>query len=398
MRRYGRYKKLQRNENESVKDYKIRLCENKDLLGLTWQTIANAINKEAGENYTESSYRKWWASFRDGCEYQKRKSLDGDAIIKEYELKRIQFEKERQRFFDQRNSYSRMVRPDARHDELIDILQNTISEMENGKFEPIVPKIINSDNDLLVQLNDLHIGANVKNAWNTYNTDVCKKYLQQYIKAVYDIQATHNSKNCFVSLGGDLINGAIHPTIAIENKENVVQQVMVAAQLISDFIYAMCSIFENVSVAVVAGNHSRLGRKEESLYQERLDDLIPWYAKARLQDVNNVTFLENIDTTMCMMKIRGLKYVGVHGDYDNGRQALQSLNIMNDSDIYAVATGHRHHNLCDRLNKVKILMSGSMLGMDSYCIEKRIVGIPQQLVSVCDETGVVASYDVNFKQ
>lgn len=390
---------MQRNEGESVKDYKIRLCENKDLVSpkLTWEDIAKLINTETGDTFSESSYRKWWASFQDGREYQKRLSISGEALIKEYELKRIEFEKERQRFFDQRNSYSRMLRPNARHDELIEIVQRTIAETENCAFADVVPVKINSNNDLLVQLNDLHIGANVKNAWNTYNSDVCRAYLQQYLQKIADVAETHKAENCFVSVGGDIIHGANYYSIAVENKENVIQQIKVAAQMLSEFVYELAKMFSHVNIAIVAGNHSRMGKKEETLYQERLDDLIPWYMQAKLMNVNNVSFVENIDVSMSMLNIRGKKYVSVHGDYENGRQALQTLNIMNGEDVYAILTGHRHHLLIDFLNNIRIMMSGSMLGMDSYCIEKRTVGIPQQLLSVCDASGVVASYDVNFK-
>jgi len=50
----------------------------------------------------------------------------------------------------------------------------------------------------------------------------------------------------------------------------------------------------------------------------------------------------------------------------------------------------------DYVNNIKIIMAGSFLGMDDYCISKRIIGIPQQLVCVCDENGVRCNYDICF--
>lgn len=386
---------MQRNESESVKDYKIRLCENKDILGLTWQTISDTINKETGENFSESSYRKWWASFQDGREYQKRKNMDNDTILKEYELKRIGFEKERQRFFDQRSSYSKMMRSDARQDELKEILADTIERIPNGKYTFTEPVKINSDNDMIVTLNDLHIGANVKNAWNIYNTDVCKKYLVQYLQEIRNIKATHNSENCFLVCNGDLINGNIHYEIAVENKENLIEQIMTAAQLVSEFAFELSKMFNHVTVGVVAGNHSRVGEKDKSLYKERLDDLILWYVKAKLQNIANVDYIENIDVTMNTMEVRSKRYLNCHGDYESGKQALTSLNIMG-GNVYAVIGAHKHHNEQSYINNVKVLMGGSMLGMDDFCVTKRIVGIPQQMVCICTDNGVKAIYDVNF--
>ena len=46
--------------NESFKDYKIRLCKNKENYSLSWKDIAELLNKVSGNNFGESAYRKWW--------------------------------------------------------------------------------------------------------------------------------------------------------------------------------------------------------------------------------------------------------------------------------------------------------------------------------------------------
>ena len=171
---------------------------------------------------------------------------------------------------------------------------------------------------------------------------------------------------------------------------------MGVSELISQFLAELSKHFNNVVFTVVAGNHSRLGNKDESLKNERLDDLIPWYVKARLQNLNNIIITKNIDNTMSVVDIRNKKYVCVHGDYDSGKSAIQSLVLMSGQDVYAVCCGHLHHNSMDYINNIKVIMAGSFLGMDDYCISKRIIGIPQQLVCVCDENGVRCSYDVCF--
>ena len=39
-------------------------------------------------------------------------------------------------------------------------------------------------------------------------------------------------------------------------------------------------------------------------------------------------------------------------------------------------------------------MAGSFQGMDSFCVEKRIVGEPEQMVCVCDDGGIRCHYDI----
>ena len=41
-------------------------------------------------------------------------------------------------------------------------------------------------------------------------------------------------------------------------------------------------------------------------------------------------------------------------------------------------------------------MAGSFLGMDDYCVEKRIMGMQQQLICVCSYDGLEAYCDVDF--
>ena len=48
--------KLQRNE--STKEYITRICQNKELYGLTWKDIANQVALNTGMKRDESCYRK----------------------------------------------------------------------------------------------------------------------------------------------------------------------------------------------------------------------------------------------------------------------------------------------------------------------------------------------------
>lgn len=66
-----------KGKNENILEYKIRLCENKNALNLTWKDIAKLINKETGNNFGESSYRKWYSAFNEGRNYNnKNENID----------------------------------------------------------------------------------------------------------------------------------------------------------------------------------------------------------------------------------------------------------------------------------------------------------------------------------
>jgi len=383
---------------ESDYDYIIRLIEGKSN-GIYDIDYVELFKLAFGVTLNSDECRKRYYGLKMLLPYldkEKIINISDDKILNEYEQKLQELQKEKIKVLDERTSYKKMLRDVSRWKEIYEIIDRTIKNGDLPLIEYQYKHIQHTDNDLMVSMNDIHFGADIENAWNKYNSDILKERLKEYLNQILTIKELHNSENCFVNANGDLINGVIHPSVLISNRENIIEQIMGVSELISQFLAELSKHFNNVVFTVVAGNHSRLGNKDESLKNERLDDLIPWYVKARLQNLNNIIITKNIDNTMSVVDIRNKKYVCVHGDYDSGKSAIQSLALMSGQNVYAVCCGHLHHNSMDYVNNIKIIMAGSFLGMDDYCISKRIIGIPQQLVCVCDENGVRCNYDICF--
>lgn len=323
-------------------------------------------------------------------------SVIDNNILSELDAKMIELRKERQKFYDQRNAFNKIVRERSRQEELNEILVDAVKygNLPRLNYEPTY--IEPSTNDLLVSLNDIHYGINISNAWNTYNPAVCRDMMRKYLNRILDIAQTHHSENCIVYNCGDSISGKIHLTIQITNKENVVEQIKGVSELIAEFLAELSSHFNKVKYVSVSGNHSRLDTKENSPYDERMDDLIEWYLTARLHDFENIQIdtQSRIDATMFITDIRGKTYCGVHGDFDGSATKISALQTMAQRPLYAILSGHKHHNMCDEVQGIKTIMAGSFLGIDDFCIQKRIFGKPEQMVCVCDSTGIVCHYDI----
>lgn len=314
--------------------------------------------------------------------------------------KRIELQKERQKFFDQRNAFNKLLRERSRQEELNEILAEAIQSGNLPRLNYHRNEVEPSNNDLLVSLNDIHYGANVQNYWNTYNSDVCREMMCRYLDRIISIAETHGSENCIVWANGDEISGNIHQSIAVTNKENVIEQIKGVSELIAEFLAELSGHFRHITFVSVAGNHSRIEQnKDKALVSERLDDLVEWYLCARLQNFENITIGggEKIDNTMYLVDVRGKTYCGVHGDFDGSAGKVQSLQTMAGRPLYAVLTGHLHHNKMDEVQGVKTIMAGSFLGMDDYCVQKRIYGRAEQMVCVCDSSGIRCSYDIPLK-
>ena len=332
----------------------------------------------------------------DAIEAEREGLYDTD-ILSELDAKKIELQKEKQKFFDQRTAFNKVVRERSRQEELNEILIESIRGGNLPSLQYVPSDVQSTDNDLMVSLNDIHYGIEIDNYWNTYNSEVCADMMKRYLDRILNIKKTHGSENCIVWANGDLISGSIHYSIAVQNKENVIEQIKGVSELISEFLAELSKHFKEVTYVSVAGNHSRISpNKDNALKDERLDDLVEWYLKARLADFENVTIGggEKIDETIYSINVRGKNYCGVHGDYDSTASKIAMLQALTERQVYAVLSGHLHHNAIDEVQGVKTVMAGSFVGMDDYCIQKRIYGRPEQLVLVCNEDGIVCSYDI----
>lgn len=391
---------IERMENESKFDYHRRLVYGK----LVDKTLADVDYSELselvyGQPYSSDVSRRMLYGSRRTLELMDEERAAGcgsSAYADEIDAKMIELRKERQKFYDMRNAFNRVIRERSRQEELNEIL---VSAVQSGNlprlsYEPAY--IEPSDNDLLCSLNDIHYGIDIHNAWNTYNPEICRKMMCRYLDRIIAIAERHGSENCYVFNNGDSISGRIHLTVQLANKENVIEQVKGVSELIAEFLAELSKHFNTVTFVSVSGNHSRLDTKDNSPLDERLDDLIDWYLSARLQNFENIIVggSEKIDSTMYLLDIRGKTYAGVHGDFDGSATKIAALQTMAQRPLYAVLSGHLHHNKIDEVQGVKTIMAGSFMGMDDFCIQKRIYGKPEQMVCVCDDTGIVCYYDI----
>jgi predicted phosphodiesterase len=192
---------------------------------------------------------------------------------------------------------------------------------------------------------------------------------------------------------GDLISGEIHFTTQLENRENVTEQVQKAGEYISAFAYEISKHFNSLYINGIAGNHSRTSYKDCVLRGNRLDNLIPWYMKAKLSHIENIEFIDgyNYDPTIGVCEIRGKSYLMVHGDYDKFTDAgVAKLVMMLGFKPEAVFCGHLHKCSYDESADVRLIRSGSFCGtVDDYTISKRLSGKPTQMICAVNSEGVI---------
>ena len=371
----------------------------------SWKEITPTLNKqlrEEDEYYDESAYRKKYQAAKKF--YDEIFSQQGEEDFKKEQEELLrEIKKEKIKLRDERTESNRGIRIEARVEDKLDYLEDIISKQGKIDYKPLKPEErkaiqIKSDNDLIIMLSDLHIGQTFASAWGRYDLEVAKDRMQQYLHKIIEIKDRHNSENCFVTLQGDMISNSIHKSIAITNRENVIEQVIEASEMVTSFLAELSRYFNNVTVASVVGNHSRIDKKEDALKDERLDTIIEWYAKSKLEDFENIEFVDAFDNTFTSFVVRDKVYFVVHGDYDQMNQSgLAKLSMMAGFFPYCVLFGHKHFPATTEINGIKLVQSGSLPGSgDDHTIELRLSGKPSQTVLVCTDKGIECNYTVEL--
>lgn len=394
---------LKKQVNETNNQFIWRLASAKDNgeLDYSWQQLADIFNAECGgDKQTESSYRKAYQyakKFYDDvfCNFE-----DSDEINRINAAKEELF-KERVKLTDERTSLNAKLRQQARHERSIDLLEDAIHNVCTNKYEAIcVDQSTRSGKDVICCLADIHYGMAFDNFVGKYDPDIANRRLNDYAKKVITIGKENSADNCYVTILGDCISGNIHKSIQVQNRENVVNQIMQCSEALSRFVYSLTMYYKNVYVNSVVGNHTRIDKKDDAIKDERLDSIITWYIQSSLSHLKNVyvTVKNDLDATVASFEVKGKKYVSVHGDYDDMSEKsvyklCQWLGYNPDYIFY----GHYHHPEMTYFGDICAMRCGCLSGSgDDYTIEKRLHGHAYQTVCVCDETGIVNFYPVRL--
>lgn len=395
---------LEKKDGESENQYIWRIGQLVDSGKVeSWKVIAPILNQQLRNDETEyrdeSAYRKKYQYAKMFYEDVFSK-METDDYIKELEEQKKEIQKERVKLRDERALKNRDTRIEARVEQKLDYLEKVISQQGKIDYQPLKKdQEQDSGNDLIIMLSDLHIGQNFASAWGRYNLVTAKDRIEQYLSKIIEIKKRHNSSNCFVTLQGDMISNSIHKTLAVTNRENVIEQVIEASEIIVSFLVELSKLFNNVTVAGVVGNHSRIDRKDDALKDERLDTIIEWYAKSKLKEFDNVFFEESFDNTFSSFVVRDKHYFIVHGDYDKfDMSGVAKLSMMAGYFPYCILFGHKHFPAATEINGIKLIQSGSFPGAgDDHTIELRLKGKPSQTVLVCNNEGIECNYTVEFQ-
>ena len=327
----------------------------------------------------------------------KKRHLTEQEELEEIRRERRELEKDRVKFRDERNEYKKLIRTQARKESFEEMIKDIICKDTRPISLHHSPTSFSSDNDLLVHLTDIHTGLETYSFFNIFNEDVLKKRISEYTSRILGIQKIHDSQDCYI-VCGEILSGIIHNNLRLQNNMDLMEQFKFISELISSMLIDLSKHFNEIHFYVTPGNHSRISpKKEDSLDGENMDVLLPFYLKARLQNIQNVHIEENkIDPEIAMFSVRGTTVFAAHGHKDNPQSVVQKLTLLTGICPNVVLLGHRHTNGLLTVGKTKVVQSGSVSGPDNYSLSLRECAMPEQTVSVISDKGFLCLYDVTL--
>lgn len=387
--------------NETPKAYRIRLYKNKELYGLNNEEIGKLCNEAFGVDWTESAHRKKTQNYLRGYNDAKEEMGTVDQQLQNMidENKRLikEVKKEKQKLSDERVEFNRQIRQEARKESYVDMVKRIICEDVEPVNIPVHYTLFDSQTDLLCHLTDIHTGIEINNWKNVFNEDVLKQRIEKYTSDILDIRGLHQAQDCYLVIG-EIMSGLIHNNLRLQNNMDLMEQFKYISELISAMLIRLANNFNHIYVYTTPGNHSRISpKKEDALDGENMDVLLPFYLKARLQNIENIDICDNtIEPEIAMFSIRGNTIMSAHGHKDSPSNVVQNFTLMFGTKPSVVLLGHRHLNGLTTVYDTKVIESGCVSGEDQYATSIRKSNRPEQTVSVIGENGLICLYDIQL--
>lgn len=396
---------LERTANESLIDYHKRLVYGK----LVDKTLSDYDYAELskyvyGKDYAPDVVRRMLYGSKFTLELLDRMREDGiedPDLLTELRRKQIDLEKERQRFFDQRREYKKLVTSDGRWEYLTGLLADSADRLrqEMGALYDDAPVITEyGDADAILVFSDWHYGMKTSNVFNRYDTEICVKRVQAVVRNAIRRIMYNGVRNLHVVILGDIFHGAIHVSARVASEELVCDQLMQSAELLAQSIDELSRHVETTRVYMTYGNHGRtVANKHDNLHRDNLERLIPWWLEQRFKDREDISIEEDDGTEFQYINACGHWICATHGDLDTIRSAPLTVSALARKrygrDIELVLLGDKHHRASDSDFGVDALLCGSLCGTDDYANEHRLYAPPSQLLlTITPEDGVDAEY------
>lgn len=340
---------------------------------------------------------------------ERRNSRTDMKMIAELNEKIDEFKREKQKFFDQRREYNKLQAEAGRREHLYDRLAdaaNNLSETVGDVIHKLV-ELDTSENEAVIVFSDWHYGMTAHNAFNTYDTKICKERVESVVTRAASRIAQNGCSKLHIVVLGDLVHGALHSSARVASEELTADQLMQVSEILAQAIIFLSQYVEETDVHITYGNHARtVQNKHDSIHRDNMERLIPWWLKTRILaeervagESLNINVVPESDTEFLLLNVCGHDICAAHGDLDCVKTSPRMLSTLfhkkYGKDIEYILLGDKHHREDFEELGVTAMLCGSLCGSDDYANDRRLFSTPSQMLLIFNpEDGLDAEYRI----
>ena len=387
---------LYRREGESIADHHKRLIRgklvDKTLSDYDYSELAKYVY---GKEYASDVARRMMYGSRKTIDLLENEKIIGTSdktMLNEIDKKLIELRKERQRFFDQRREYNKLLSTDGRREHVYDRLAVAAEDLYNTVG--IVYRETNcennadySDNEAVLVFSDWHYGMITDNVFNKYNTEISVKRITRVVQEAKKRIQLHQCRKLHIVVLGDLIHGGIHASVRVASEELVCDQLMQVSEILAQSIEYLSQFVDETTVYITYGNHARtIQNKKDNIHRDNIERIVPWWLEQRLSRNNNIVITPDTNSEFIFINAAGHELSASHGDLDSVKTAPRLLTALfakqYGKNIEYVLLGDKHRRESFEEIGVTSMLCGSLCGSDNYANEKRLYSTPSQMLLI----------------
>ena len=393
-------------KNENFISYMKRITNLKDTYGLSYEEWGNLITGGNAKYSNETCRKAYYVVEKMLPLINYQLEIDEESIKKYNDLhsKEIQMVKEKEKMKDVKREYFNLVRNESRWEVLYDEILDRINHLNYNHKVNISPYELNGEEtEGILVLSDWHIGMNINTPVNKYNVDIAKERMSKLIKDTIKYCRINNVTKLYVVLAGDLTNGIIHVSSRLMQNENVIDQVLIASEMLTDLVANLSQVIKGIEVYSVNGNHGRVSANiKEMINEENFESFIYEYLKLRIELIrqkenlcHNVNMNENEFKDIALININDKTIALTHGhnDYRQLNKAKDKINqLLMEYGADELIIGHLHNV---RMHD-NVTVNGAMCGSDEYAMNKRYNNDPAQILKIYYPDNSVVLCEIKF--
>lgn len=309
-----------------------------------------------------------------------------EPTIEDLEAEKQSVYEERQRLRDTYNAKRRLMRESSRLDMMKELMSDIADKM--GDVPDVVYKGDGGKPDVegIVMLSDFHIGDEIHNFYNDYDSETAAKRLGKVVSdTVAECKADGVRTLNVVNLG-DLINGIIHTSARLEQEMDVTQQIITASGLLAKALAGLKAAAPRIVYRSCIDNHSRaMADLHESIENENFSKVIDFYLRAKLADSGIEFADDNLDPDIGRFTLaNGKKVIFVHGHRDDPSRIFRNMVGATHEYIDYCLIGHFHSPAYREEDGCRIITNGALCGTEQYAFSKRYFGKASQTLLIFD--------------